>query len=258
MKLYIRSLCMHLKSQMQYKTSFFMTVVAQFLTSFSSFVGIWFMMKRFEKVDGFTSSEVMLCFGVSLMAFSLAECFFRGFDRFVTILGNGQFDRILVRPRGVILQVLCSQIDFTRLGRMLQSVLMLGWSISVGDIHWTADRLVLLFLMLMMGMLLYAALFLLGATLCFFSTQSIEMINIFTDGGRELSRYPLGIYGKELLTVFTFVVPLSLVQYYPFLYLTGRSDSLWLLFSPLAVLPFVAVSYGFWRIGIRHFKSTGS
>ena len=36
------------------------------------------------------------------MAFALAECFARGFDTFASMLGNGTFDRILVRPRGTV------------------------------------------------------------------------------------------------------------------------------------------------------------
>ena len=124
MKLYFRYFMIQLKSQMQYKVSFFFTLMGQLITSFSAFLGIFFLMKRFHAVEGFTTNEVMLCFAAVLMAFSIAECFARGFDRFAPMLGNGEFDRIMVRPRNVILQILGSKIEFTRLGRFTQAVVM--------------------------------------------------------------------------------------------------------------------------------------
>lgn len=116
MRLYLKYFSIHLRSAMQYKTSFFLTVLGQFLVSFSMFLGIYFMFSRFHTVEGFSYQEVLLCFAIVLMAFSLAECFARGFDAFPSMLGNGQFDRILVRPRGAVFQVLASKMELTRLG----------------------------------------------------------------------------------------------------------------------------------------------
>ena len=76
--------------------------------------------------------------------------------------------------------------------------------------------------------------------------------------GKELGRYPLSIYGKEILAIFTFVLPFACAQYYPFLYLSGRSDSLLYALAPLACFLFLIPCYVFWRIGLRHYRSTGS
>jgi ABC-type uncharacterized transport system permease subunit len=102
MKLYFKYAAILLKSQMQYKASFFMTMIGQFLVSFSIFLGLYFMFQRFPSVEGFTYSEVLLCFAVMLTAFSLAECFVRGFDMFSVIISNGEFDRMMVRPQNAV------------------------------------------------------------------------------------------------------------------------------------------------------------
>ncbi len=88
--------------------------------------------------------------------------------------------------------------------------------------------------------------------------QSIELITICTDGGRELAQYPLGVYGDALVRIFTFVVPLSLVQYYPLLYLVGRSGDWRYAMAPAAALPVAAVCYCVWRVGLAHYQSNGS
>jgi ABC-2 type transport system permease protein len=258
MKLYLRYFSIHLRSQMQYKSSFLMVLAGQFFGAFASFLTVWFLMDRFKVVDHFTVSQILLCFAVITMAFSLAECFFRGFDRFAFMLGNGQFDRIMVRPRNLVFQVLATQIEFSRLGRFLQALVMMIYTLPRCGVDWTADKILTFALMLICGVLEFAGLFVIYASLCFFSTEGLEFMNIFTDGGREFGSYTLSIYGEGVLKFFTYVIPMALWQYYPLLYLTGRSDNSLFIIAPLASVVFLIPCLILWRIGVRHFRSTGS
>ena len=233
-------------------------LLGQFIMSFTIFLGIYFLFGRVNRVGGFTYNEVLLCFAIVLMAFAIAESFARGFDTFSTILGNGEFDRVMVRPRNVIFQVLATKIDLSRIGKVLQAVIVFLYAIPAGNIVWTADKVITLVLMIVSGVVVFSSLFVVYASLCFFTTEGLEFINIFTDGGREFGKYPFSIYGSGVLKFFTYVIPLALFQYYPFLYLTGKSDNrLYMLFPVLALL-FVLPCLALWRFGIRHFKSTGS
>ena len=46
-RLYGHYLSINVRSAMQYKTSFFLTALGQFLVSFNVFLGIYFMFRRF-------------------------------------------------------------------------------------------------------------------------------------------------------------------------------------------------------------------
>lgn len=243
---------------MQYKVSFGLTVLAQFISSFTVFLGVYFMMERFNEVEGFSFSEVCLCFSIVLTAYSIAECFARGFDAFASMLGNGEFDRIMVRPRGIIFQVLSSKIEISRIGRLFQAALMLIYAIPASGIVWSADKIALVILMIFSGTLIFSGLFVIYASLCFFTTEGLEFMNIFTDGGREFGKYPFSIYGKEVLKFFTYVIPLALFQYYPFLYLIGRTENKLYMLLPLIGLLFLIPCFLIWQTGLRHYKSTGS
>jgi len=256
--LYLKFFAMHLKSQMQYKVSFFLTATGQFLVSFTTFLGILFMFSRFKEVEGFTYQQTLLCFAVVLMAFSLAEMLGRGFDVFPRMLGNGEFDRALVRPRGVIFQVLASKMDFTRIGRILQALIMFCYAIPKSGVLWTPDKILTLCLMVLCGSLVFFALFVVYAAFSFFTVEGLEFMNIFTDGGREFGRYPFSIYGEGILKFLTFVIPLALFQYYPLLYLLDIEKNVLFMFTPLFGLLFLLPAYAFFRIGLRCYKSTGS
>lgn len=258
MKLYFKYIGIIIKSQMQYKTSFFMTAVGQFLVSFTAFLSVYFMLSRFNTVNGFELSEIIICFSIVLMAFSVTECFVRGFDRFPRLIQSGDLDRILVRPRNEIFQVLTSNMDFTRLGRLFQSVIMLAYAIPASGITWTADKIFTLFTMLFGGIAVFSSLFVLYAGFSFFTIEGLEFMNIFTDGSREFGKYPVSIYGEGILKLYTYVVPIALFQYYPLLYLIGKSENKMYMFLPLLGCAFMIPCYAFFRFGLRKYKSTGS
>lgn len=258
MRLYFHYVSINIRCTMQYKASFLLTAIGQFLVSFTIFLGIFFMFQRFSKVEGFTYSEVLLCFAIMLMEFSLAEMFARGFDQFSGLVKTGEFDRILVRPRNEIIQVLGSKFELTRIGRMMQAVVMFIYGIAKSEITWSVTKLLTVVFMLAGGTVVFTALFLIYAALCFFTLDGLEFMNIFTDGAREFGKYPVGVYGEKMLLFATFIVPYALIQYYPLLYILGRRKELIFMFLPLLACWFLIPAILFWKFGVRHYKSSGS
>ncbi len=257
-RLYGHYVSINVRSMMQYKTSFFLTALGQFLVSFSVFLGIYFMFQRFPAVGGFTYSEVLLCFSIVLLEFSLAEMVARGFDTFSGMVRTGSFDQVLVRPRNEILQVLGSKFELTRIGRMLQALLMFGYGVSHCGVDWSFAKILTVCFMLLGGTAVFSALFLIYAALCFFTLEGLEFMNILTDGAREYGKYPISVYGKKALLITTVLIPYALVQYYPLLFLLGKSSSPFLIFIPLLACWFILPAYALWRFGVRHYTSSGS
>lgn len=256
--LYMHYVSINVRSTMQYKTSFLLTTIGQFLISFNVFLGIFFMFQRFNQVKDFTYHEVLLCYAIVLMEFSLAEMYARGFDTFAGMVKSGNFDRVLVRPQNEVLQVLGNKFELTRIGRMLQAVVMFAYGIAKSDVLWSFDKVLTVIFMLIGGTAIFSGLFLIYAALCFFTLDGLEFMNVFTDGAREYGKYPLGIYGEKMLLFTTFVVPYALVQYYPLLYILGRRTSVVYMFLPLLAVFFLVPCYAIWRYGVRHYKSSGS
>lgn len=246
------------RSMMQYKTSFLLTTIGQFLASFNVFLGIYFMLRRFQSVKGFSYSEVLLCYGIFLLAISTTEMFARGFDLFQWTVKSGEFDRILVRPRGTILQVAGSRFELTRIGRMLQAVVMFAYGLFVSEIKWSFAKLCTVIFMLLGGSALFFGLFLIYASICFFTLEGLESFKLLINGPREYGKYPMGVYGKTLLKLVTYVIPYALVQYYPFLYLTDRVQSPAYIFLPLLGAWVLLPGYAFWRYGVKKYQSSGS
>lgn len=256
--LYMHYVSVNVRSTMQYKTSFLLMTIGQLLTSFSAFLGIYFMFQRFHSVKGYSYNEVLLCFSIVLLEFSLAEMYARGFDMFAGMVRRGEFDRVMVRPRNEILQVLGSRFEITRIGRMIQAVVTFIYGVTHSGVEWSFSKVVTVLFMLIGGSLLFTGLFLVYAALCFFTLEGLEFMNVLTDGGREYGKYPIDVYGKRMMQFATVIVPYTLVQYYPLQYLLGRTDDKIYVFLPLLAIVFVIPCYLLWKFGVRHYKSSGS
>lgn len=260
MALYWKYVLIHLKSQMQYRASFFLLTAGQFFVPFSIFAGLYFLFERFGHLQGWTMYEAALCFGVIHMAFSLSECFARGFDTFSTLVVSGGFDRLLLRPRGTIIQVLGSKVEFTRVGRLAQSAVVLTWALYHAPVNWDAGKVTTFIFMVLGGVFIFTGIFMLIATLCFWTIQGLEIGNVFTDGGREMAQYPLNIYEKWVTVFFTFIIPFGCVSYVPLLYILDKVEgySALYMFMPLASVLFLLPCVFVWHRGVKHYRSTGS
>ncbi len=146
---------------------------------------------------------------------------------------------------------------------MSQGGLALALAMAWTAIAWTPLKLLYLLVVLISGFVMFSALLVLGAVLCFWTVQSIEIINTVTYGGTEMASYPLPIYHELLQHFFTFVVPLAFVSYFPALYLLDRPEAQhlpgWLpVMTPVAAAMLALVAWLAWQVGVRHYQSTGS
>ena len=180
-----------------------------------------------------------------------------------SLIIRGSFDRVLVRPRGALFQIIVEDFALRRIGRIAQAVVVLVIAVRLLQIDWTLDKVGVLALALVSGVVIYFAIFVLGASFCFWSVQAKEATHVFTYGGDGLASYPLDIYRGSVRRFFTFVIPLAFVNYEPALYLIGRADPLGLpdgvrLLSPVAGLIIALVARFGWQQGVHHYQSTGT
>ena len=257
-RLYRHYIAINIRSAMQYKSSFWLTMLGQLLATVSTLFGIIFMFQRFHVIKGFTINEVILTSGIVQMQFSLAEMWARGFDHFSVMIRKGDYDRVLLRPRNEILQVFGSQFELSRIGRLIQGMLMLLYGIIRIKIRWDFLKVLTLINMILGGTALFTGISIIRAALCFFTLEGLEFMNIFTDGAREHGKYPLNIYGDKFLLFCTVAIPYALVQYYPLIYILGQRSSPWFVFLPLLTFLYLFPCIALFRFGVRHYQSSGS
>ena len=262
-RLYARYASISLRSQMEYRASFLMQTAGQFLVTGIEFLGIWTLFSRFGGIRGWTLGEAAFFYGLISITWSIADAISRGFDVFGVTVKNGEFDRVLLRPRSSILQLFGHELTLRRMGRFAQGLAVLIFAIKTLDVSWSGPKIALLALAVIGGVCLFIGLMILEATSAFWTTETLEVWNAFTYGGVTMSQYPLEIYRPWFRRFFLFVIPLGCVSYLPGVAILGRPDPLgtpvplqWV--APLVGPVFLAMCLQVWRFGVRHYQSSGS
>jgi ABC-2 type transport system permease protein len=262
-RLYLKFASMSIRGQMQYRASFIMILLGTFTVSFVEFLSISVLFTRFGTLKGWTLGEVALCYGFITASFGFAEGLGRGFDMFSYQVINGEFDRTLLRPRSTALQVLGHEFQLARLGRVLQGVLILVWGSVIAGVDWNPAKVALALFAFSGGVAVFGGLLIMQAAMCFWSTQSLEIMNSFTYGGIEATQWPIPVYNRWFGRLFIYIIPLACVNYFPALAILDKPDVLgspvWFHWTaPLVGGLFLALALLVWRYGVRHYRSTGS
>lgn len=258
-RLYWKLIGISVKSQMQYRASFLMLTLTHFLSTFVDIFNIWILFDRFKMVQGWTLAELALIYGIMHMGFAAAEAFARGFDTFSHMVKSGDFDRVLLRPCSTLLQIATREFQAMRIGRFFQGMVVLLWSCQ--ELHLSLfSHGVFIGLAIIGTACLFSALFVMQATLSFWTTETLELMNITTYGGLEAGQFPMSIYHSGFRFFFTFIIPLACVAYYPVaILLHHESQPSWLGYLfPLTGVLFLYFSCLLWKIGVRHYCSAGS
>jgi len=258
MKLYRKFLALHLKNELEYKGSFIMGFISQSFVFFSSFFAIYALFEKFNVIKNYSVYQILLVYAVIQFGFSINVVFNRGFDHFDRLIKNGEFDRFLTRPRSLFLQVMGSEIDYSRTTRIIQSLIILFIAIYKIDVIWTLDKIITLIFMMISSIILFFNIYLIGAALCFVTVEGLEIINVLTYGGREMGQYPMDIYKKGFRVFFTYIIPFSIINYYPLMYILGNSSNKLFIFIPLLNLLYIPVCVFIFNKGLKRYGSTGS
>ena len=258
MKLYRKFLSLHLKNDLEYKASFIINFITQSLLVFATYFVILSLFSKFGILKDYTIYQILLVYACIQFGFSVNKVFNRGFDNFEVLIRNGELDRMLTRPRNIYLQIMGSDIDYSRSTRTIQSIIILFIAIANLEIVWSFDKILTLLFMLISSCVIFFNIFLLGAAFCFVTIQGIEVKNVFTDGGREMAQYPMDIYKKEFRLFFTYIIPFGLVNYYPLHYIIGKSDNPLFIFLPLLVFLYTPICAFIFNKAMKKYTSTGS
>lgn len=264
LQLYNHLLITQIRAQAQYKLNMAIDITTYFAVTTLEFVAMLVYFGPFPSMFGWKVGEVAMLYAIMSISFGFAEMFGAGIDVFPDTIRLGEFDRILLRPASPFMLVVGSDFRLRRLGRITQGCLALLITLRLlPDLHWTLAKFVALLLGVGSGAILFMAVLLLGATLCFWTVETTELTNILTYGGREMLSYPIVIYNQVLQRFFLFVVPLAFGSYVPTCYLLGRSLPFGLPSEAVFCAPIVALLFGLvatatWRFGVRHYQSTGS
>jgi ABC-2 type transport system permease protein len=261
LRVYLALIGASIRAQLRYKLSLVFNILGYFVIMWAEFVAVWILFDHFGVLAGWRFEEVLICYGLAHLSYAISEYLVRGFEFLAFLSRAGDYDRLLLRPVSTLVQLAGHEFALHRLGRTLQTVIILVIGVALLDEPVSVGGIVLLLWALIGGGALFCGLFILQGSVGMKVLQNIEVFNILTNGGAEMSQFPMSIYPRPMRLLVTFLVPYAAVVYYPAATFLSRTDVGppvvgWL--GPLGGLAFLALSLLVFRLVESSYVSTGS
>ncbi|WP_459549632.1 ABC transporter permease [Nocardia sp. X0981] len=259
---YIAVLRSRVRAQRSYRLSFVSDLIGSTLVGVVEFAEVWVVFHKAGVLGGLDMDAALLLFGLSNLAFALAQLAFGHLDKLPSLIRLGVLDVCHLRPQPVLLQLVTSDFSLRRLARATVALVVLTVGLVRNDIDWSVSTVALLLVTVSSGTLLFAALFVAAAGCQFFLIDGAELTNSFTYGGSYAATQPVSVFPTPMKLLFCVAIPVAFTAYLPTLALLDLPGpaglppwSAW--YSPLAALWTWVLASVLWRFGTRHYQSGG-
>ncbi|HTG69493.1 MAG TPA: ABC-2 family transporter protein [Candidatus Udaeobacter sp.] len=231
------------------------------------FSGIWMLkiiVDRFQPLNGWDFPELTFLYGLGLISHGIFVVFFINTWHIDHMVIDGQFDRLLLRPMNVFFQLVASYVNFIGLIDCIPGIIIFIYGCQLVGFEWTFFNVIKFLLVLAGGVFIRAALFITLGTIAFWTKRNASMVGFALGMLERGTMYPLTIYPHIIQTLFTFVIPIGFISFYPAAQFLGKSsDGLQLPLSFALMTPAIGMvcfflSQWIFRIGMKSYESAGS
>jgi len=264
-RIYAKNIRLNYRANFEYKGWWLMMVSIAFQVVTDPLSTV-LLFSRFGSVGAWGVERIIMVYAMAVASFGLAELFCRGFDYFPwQLVRSGAFDRMLLRPVPLFVQIAGSFFHLHRIVRVGGGLCAVFWSLWKQGVTLDAKSAAVLAAALLSGFVVYSGVFIITSGISIFTIKALDWIYIFTNASYQVARCPVEYMPKLLKHSFTFLMPVLLISYYPAAVIcgwewqNGRTEPFYsgLLCVPAAAV-FAAFSFFIWKIGVRKYQSTGS
>lgn len=260
--IYGRLVGARIRADWQYRTSFVLLLLGQTIVAGVDFLAIAVIFSAVEELAGWSVAEVAFLYGVSGIAFGIADLLVSPVELASRHIKAGSFDQFLIRPVGALWQLLAMEFAARRMGRSVQPFVVLVIALGAVDVDWTPAAVAMVVISILSGIAIFGAIWVITSAFAFWTVETQEIANSFTYGGSTMTNYPMDVLGAWLRRFVTFVVPLASIAYLPGAWLFDKPTpgvpraAAWL--GPLTAALAVGLARVVWVQAVRHYRSTGS
>lgn len=258
LRIYRKILAQDLKSKMSYRADFIISTIGMIFTNIAGFVSFWILFKNFSSIDGWGYYEILFLYGFSLISLTPVQCLFDNNWSLRNYVYSGDFIKYCFRPINLFFYYQSEVFDVKGLGQLAFGVGTLAYSWIKLGLGFSPLMLLKVIVFLITASLVMIALQNAAAATCFWIVNSFYILDL-TLKFKDYAKYPVTIFSPVFRFIFTFLMPIAFIAYYPSLVIL-RSDVVPLLswLSPIFGIVFFFLSYKLWMFGAMKYSGTGS
>ena len=256
--IYFKIIAQDIKSKMSYRSDFIISTVGMVATNIAGFIAFLIMFGKFPSINGWGYYEILFLYGFSLISITPTQCLLDNNWSLRRYVYDGDFVKYCFRPINLWFYYVSEVFDVKGLGQLVFGFVTLIYA-------WIKLSLPVTFLLIIETIiaLITASLFMMAlqnaaAASCFWIQNSFWLLDISLKM-KDYAKYPVTMFNDVFKFIFTFILPVAFMAYYPSLAILRPDDVpllTWL--SPvIGILAFYA-SYKLWMKGASKYDGSGS
>ncbi len=258
LKIYFKILVQDLKSKMNYRSDFIISLIGMIFTNIVGFISFGILFSKFPTINGWNYYEILFLYGFSLVSLTPVQCFFDNNWNLRKYVYSGDFIKYCFRPINLFFYYQSEVFDIKGIGQLAFGIGVLIYSWGKIGLAVTVILILKLIVYLISASLIMISLQNLSASMCFLVHNSVFLMEL-TMKMKDYAKYPVTIFNSVFKFIFTFIFPIAFVAYYPSLVVLRANEVpllSWL--SPLVGLIFLYISYKTWLNCAMKYNGTGS
>lgn len=263
-KIYYLHVKLITKANFQYRLNSLMIALAVFCRESISIIAIYLIFSRFSTLNSWNMRELFFLYSFLFLSYSLVALFFTGIRDFETMVYEGELDRLMTRPLGLLYQVIAGKADYAAtIGHGLIGIMLFCASAYSVQIEWTLTKIVYLITVIIGGVLIQASFFMIASSFSFWTIKTTNIKNLLFFNMRRFSAYPLSIYPFFLRILLIYVIPFAFVNYFPAQFFLKKNDAMIIggiyqhLTLVVGIIMFL-LSHLLWKQGVKRYTSVGN
>ena len=258
LRLYFLIEAQYIKSKMQYRDDFLISSIGMFFSSLTTIAIFWVLLDSIPDLAGWSFDQLVFIYAFYLLAISPMQILFDHFWQLRFHVIEGTFIKYYFRPLNMMFYYTSEMFDIKGVIQFLLGIALFIYASVTLGVSWDLQRLFFLAVSLFSASLVTISIMVIAATSTFWIYESFPVMDLAWRL-REYSVYPMTIFDGFFRIVFTYIIPIGFIAFYPsqFFLESGSVTSL-VYISPLVGGGFFALAYWVWTKGVNSYTGTGS
>ncbi len=258
-RIYFMLAAQYLKQRMQFRADFVMEIFGMLIVNLVEFLTFWVVFHSITELGGWNFYEMLFLYGFSLMAMSPQQLLLDNGWSLSHKVVTGDFLKYCFRPMNLLFYFMSETVDVKGFSQWFLGIVMFVYSWNKLGIPVTFVNILLLLVFMSGAVLICMGLLIFSCAFGFMGGATNAAMVLASDL-KGYSRYPLTVFHKAIRIIFTVVIPVGFVAYYPASFFVKAKENIPVIvyFSPVIGMIFFLLTCKFWLYHARKYAGTGS
>lgn len=230
------------------------------------FVGILFLyilVSNFQPLAGWTFPQLAFIYGLGDLSHGLMVMFAIQTWNIEGYVTRGEFDRMLLRPMNVFFQFITNYINFIGLTDIFTGGIIFAIGCKLVHFQWTLVNAIEIIVVVISATIIRSSIYTVFCSIAFWTNRSRSLVSVIHDSLERTTLYPLSIYPQIIQTIFTFLIPIGFISFYPACEFLGQNPRTSLplglaIWTPIVALIMFFLASVVFNWGLKNYSSAGS